>query len=224
MIRFDYRNSLGRNDNPNAIDFKSAYQKLLVCHPIITSRDTNTITNATGILTASAHKKRIPQDSVYTRSEEFDLNIDYDQLMVQEISTMDSYEQHLCAYIALRIEQQFKQKINRNLYDCKDCASILCSLYERINDDLLAMKNEDGPAQQPLASTLKIVIFANAVMKQISAQSSQGNDFRAVCKTAYNNLNMDDLYSAADFSHLEGETIVNHKEKFIFEVIRQLIF
>lgn len=181
--------------------------------------ETTILTQLNSILTASAHKTKIPQASVYTRFQEFDLNIDYDQLMAQEMRTMDSYEQHLCAYIALRIEQQFKQKINRNQYNCRDCASILCSLYDRINDDLLAMKNEDGPAQQPLASTLKIVIFANAVMKQISAQSSQGNDFSAVCKTAYNNLEMDDLYSAADFSHLEGESIINHKEKFIFEVI-----
>lgn len=80
------------------------------------------------------------------------------------------------------------------------------------------MKNDDGPAKQPLASTLKMVIFADAAFAIISAQSNQGNNFVAVCKTIYNNLEIDDLYTSADFKHIEGSLIVDHKEKFISEV------
>lgn len=52
------RNSVGRNDNPNAIEFQSAFRKLLVCHPITTSMDQNCITDATKILTVSSRKPR----------------------------------------------------------------------------------------------------------------------------------------------------------------------
>lgn len=37
------RNQQGRNDNPNAIEFRSAFRKLLVCHPLLTSKDHNVI-------------------------------------------------------------------------------------------------------------------------------------------------------------------------------------
>lgn len=156
--------------------------------------------------------------TAYAQVQEYELEVDYDQLMLEEICTIDSYQQHLCAYLALCIEEQFKKNINRNLYKCNECANILCGTHDRINDHLLAMKNDDGPAKQPFASTLKIVIFSDAVMKNISAQSSQGNDFEAVSKTIYNNLDIDDLYTSADFIHIEGSIIVNHKDKFILEV------
>lgn len=217
MSAFDYRNSLGRNDNPNATEFKSAFRKLLVCHPIITSVDRNTITNATGMLTTSSSNKKKPQRSS-AQVQGYELEVDYDQLMLEEISTIDSYQQHLCAYLALSIEEQFIQYINRNLYNCSECANILHGIHDKINDDLLAMKNDVGPAKQPFASTLKIVIFADAVMKNISAQPIQRQNVEAVCRTIYNNLDMDDLYTSANFEHVEGSTIVDHKDKFILEV------
>lgn len=220
LIAHEYRNSLGRNDNPNATEFKSAFRKLLVCHPITTSADRNTITNATGILTTSSVlKKQSKRLSECTHFQECALEIDYDQLMLKEITTMDSYQKHLCAYLALCIEEKFKQNIKRKLYKCSECAAVLHSTNDRINDDLLAMKNENGPAKQPLASTLKMVIFTDAVMKITATQLSQGNSFEAVCKITYNNLDLGDLYRSANFKHEEGPSIiVDHKDKFILEV------
>lgn len=62
-ISYNFRNSLGSNDNPNAIEFKSAFRKLLICHPVMTSLDQNVITNATGILTVSSRAKKKPLTS-----------------------------------------------------------------------------------------------------------------------------------------------------------------
>lgn len=218
---FKKRNSLGRNDNPNATEFKSAFRKLLVCHPLTTSVDRNTITNATGILTASSSRKP-PQkrNIVRTPVQEYDMEIDYIQLMLEEIQTMESYEQHLDAYLALCVEDKLMQNTNRNLYKCNECAHILCASKEKINDELLAMKNDSGPAKQPSESTLKIVIFANGVMKLISSKSDQGNNFEAVQKTIFNNLDIDSMYTSADFVHIEGIDFADHKEKFINEIIK----
>lgn len=216
---FLHRNSLGRNDNPNAIEFKSAFRKLLVCHPITTCRDSNAITNATGILTVPSTRNKMPKiSSVWPEVQEYELGVDYDQLMLEEISTMDLYQQHLSAYLALCIEQKFEQNIQRNCYKCDDCAAILRSKNYRINDDLLAMKCENGPANQPLESTFKMVIFAEAVMKTINSMSNEGNNIKAIYKTVYNNLDVDDLYAYADFIHEEESNSLDHKEKFISEV------
>lgn len=172
------------------------------------------------MLTTSSSRKRMPQkSSAYAHVQGYELVVDYDQLMLEEISTMESYQQHMCAYLALCIEKQFMQSINRNQYKCFECLNVLHGTHERINDDLLAMKNDDGPAKQPFASTLKIVIFSDAVMKSISAQSTEGNHFEAVRKTIYNNLDINDLYTSVDFHHVEGTNIVDHKDNFILEVL-----
>lgn len=224
LCAFRYRNSVGRNDNLNATEFNSAFAKLLVCHPIITSVDRNTITNATGILTASSSRKREQNNnSTRIQVQAYELDIDYDQLMLEEIATMEPYEQHLCAYLALSIEIKFIQNINRHLYKCTDCGNMLRSSNDKINDELLAMKNESGPAKQPSASTLKIVIFANALMNHISSQSNQVFDFEAVWKTIYNYLDIDDLYRSADFQHAEKTSYVDHKEKFLMEIVKQYL-
>lgn len=104
---------------------------------------------------------------------------------------------------------------------CLECGSVLQNSTEKINDELLAMENESGPAKQPSASTLKIVIFANALMNRISTQSYGVNDFEAVWKTIYNYLDIDDLYTNANFVHAEKTSYVDHKEKFVIEVVKQ---
>lgn len=183
--------------------------------------DRNTITNATGILTASSSRK--PQQKiniVRPPEQEYDIEIDYNQLILEEIQAMESYEQHLCAYLALCIEDKLMQNINRHLYKCNECANILRASEEKINDELLAMKNDFGSAKQPSESTLKIVIFANGVMKLISSKSDQGNNFGVVQKTIFDNLDFGDVYTSVDFVHTEGTDFVHHKEKFINEIIK----
>lgn len=95
-----------------------------MCHPITTSVDHNSITNATSILTTSSSHRKIHNKNNFAcaQIQEYELEIDYDQLMLEKIITMDSYEQHLCAYLALCIEQQLIQNIKRNLYKCSECA------------------------------------------------------------------------------------------------------
>lgn len=100
------RNCLGRNDNPNAVEFASAFKKLLVCHPLITSVDHNVLTNATGILTVSAHRNNQPSSTVVDCQMPA-LELDYETIMLIEIERADSYEQHLWAYIALCVEENF---------------------------------------------------------------------------------------------------------------------
>lgn len=88
------RNSQARNDNPSTIEFRSAFRKLLVCHPLVTSVDHNVITNATGILTISSRnskpsKQLISADS--TQECELDV-IDFSGLLQEEYNDMDPYD------------------------------------------------------------------------------------------------------------------------------------
>lgn len=220
-----FRNRLGSNDNPNTIEFKSAFTKLLVCHPAMTSVDQNVITNATGILTVSSKNKTKPsllsvrEQELREQEFEIELELSYEHIMLEEIENMEPYEQHMCAYIALCIEDKFLQTIKQHKYKCTKCAEVLISPGDKINDDLLAMKTEN---KQPSASTLKIVIFANAVMKMYSVEHLQGNSFNAVWKTIRENVDTDDVYKNFDCSEHEEEvsTRYGHKEEFISQLIK----
>lgn len=207
---------MGRNDNPNAVEFSSAFKKLLICHPLVTSVDHNVITNATGILTVSSHKvvkQVIESPGVEDQVEE--LELDYEAVMLTEIQEAEPYEQHMWAYIALCVEENFIQNTKNHKYKCSACADILLCEDEKINDELLSMKTrEDGQIQQPSISTLKVITFANAVMKIYSDQHHSQNTLNIIRKSIIKNIDIDDLYNNDNFSH-QGHEQVDHKEKFI---------
>lgn len=209
------RNCLGRNDNPNAVEFASAFKKLLVCHPLITSVDHNVLTNATGILTVSAHRNNQPSSTVVDCQMPA-LELDYETIMLIEIERADSYEQHLWAYIALCVEENFIKNTRSYKYKCSQCTNILLSGIDRINDELLAMKDKDiGQIQQPSISTLKIVIFGNAIMKMYSEAEHSGSGIHVIRRSVTVNIDIGDLFNDCDFSHRENEEAECHKKEFI---------
>lgn len=212
---------LGRNDNPDAVELASAVKKLLVCHPLITSVDHNAITNATGILTVSSCKKSQTLPPPVVEDQLIELDVDYESIMLTEIEAADSYQQHLWAYISLCVEANFIKNTKSHKYKCNQCADILLSGDDKINDELLAMKEtEAGQIQQPSSSTLKIIIFGNAIMKFYSEADLSGNSINVICKSIIKNIDIDDLYNEYNFSHQETEEPKHHKEEFISSIIQ----
>lgn len=216
LISINFRNCLGSNDNPNAVEFSSAFKKLLVCHPLITSVDHNVLTNATGILTVSSHRSKKPSPPPVLEDKVLELELDYEAVMIVEIEKADPYEQHLWAYVALCVEEKFVKSTKRQKNKCSHCANILLSEVGKINDELLAMKDKAiGQIQQPSMSTLKIVIFGNAVMRMYSEAEHSGNGIHVIRKSVINSIDFGDLFSDCDFSHRENDEAVHHKAKFI---------
>lgn len=220
------RNCQGRNDNPSTIEFRSAFRKLLICHPIITSVGHNIITNATGILNVSSRKPTKMQPIVGlepTQRQEFELEleVDYDSLLKDELDEMDPYDHHTVAYVALCVEEKLIQKMEnaKNKHQCSQCINLLLTSNEKIHDELLSMKATNS---QPSRSTVNIIIFATAIMKLISVQQSQGNDYNIVWRTIFNHLNIDDLYRNENFNQHQHKLIqsLGHKEDFVVHLIK----
>lgn len=164
----------------------------------------------------------MPTKQIQDQDQEIELDTNYDEIMLKEFQEMDAYEEHMAAYMALSIEKKLLQKIKQFQYKCCACASLLSHSNEEIDDQLLAMKIRPiGQLQQPSRSTLKIVIFANAVMKIISSQSEQGNSFNVVWKTIFNYLDIHDLYSTESFEHeYKKSSQYTHKEEFVIEIVK----
>lgn len=218
------RNSLGSNDNPDPVEFSSASKELLVCHPLLTSRDHNVLSNATGILTVSSRKiERLPP--VVVVSQVPDLELQYETVMLTALEEAEPYERHMCAYIALCVEESFIEKTKSHKYKCKECAAILLSRAHKINDELLSMKSRDvGQIQQPSASTLKIVIFGNAIVEMYSEEHRSSNNINVICRNIINNIDTDDLYNDDSFSHIGHEDSAgSHKVEFIRMMVQTFV-
>lgn len=207
------RNSVGRNDNPNTIEFRAAFRKLLVCYPLLTSLGHNVISNASKILTVSSAAKKRPPPAIPIQSE-FILEVPYQEIIGEELAEMQPFDQHMCAFAASNTEQRVTRDLNRSSKsNCSKCALIF-SQNDKISDALLAKKNiRFAQIDQPCQSTLTLVIFSNALMKVVP--SGINKDYNSLGGAIYDNLNIDDLYTASDFEH-NGE---DHKEEFVRKVI-----
>lgn len=184
----------------------------------MTSVDHNVMTNATGILTVSSKSKRSSPSIPPQQPLEIEMIISYEEDMLAEIDSMDPYDQHMCAYLALCIEEKFHQSVKQFKFKCTKCSNVLYTVGDKIRDELLGMK---AGGRQPSASTLKLVIFANAVMKMYSVVDPQGSSFKTIQKAISENLDTNDFYSEFHFEeHMEDiSTAYGHKGEFISELI-----
>lgn len=209
------RNSQGRNDNPNATEFASAFRKLLVCHPLTTSKDHNVMTNATGILTVPVRAKKKQQQLINLAQTEV-IDVNYTELLSLEMESMQEFDHHVCAYVALCVEERMIRQIKTSHKSrCQECVRILLDENIKIDDALLAKKGANEH-QQPCESTAQIIIFSNAIIKLFP---SNGISFDDINKTICENLELDKLYCASTFNH-NGQ---NHKTEFVAHVVKKYL-
>lgn len=206
------RNRQGRNDNPNAVEFASAFKKLLICHPLTISTHQDVITNATGLLTVSSRIKKQKPVANSAGSEWIDINTEGVMSTIND--STDSYDDHLKAYVALCVEEKIIQfmKLSKNS-SCSGCVNILLDGNEKINDEFLEKTNKEN--SQPCKSTLEIIIFSEAIMKNIPS-NGQGISFDVARETIYKNLKIEELYAQSNFEHNQ----MNHKVEFVRRIIK----
>lgn len=217
------RNSLGCNTNPNAAQFRSAFRKILICRPVITSKGHNiAIRNETGILTASSAPLSQASNTITFDSEQDDMILlNYDEILGVEIKKIEPYDEHMFAYVAQCLENKIIQSMKKSKKSCSECINALTNENEKISDPIL--ENQDNvPSQikQPCISTRNIVIFTDAVIRIISPSGI--TDFNSTWKTIFNNINLEELYSQTNFEDHQQQSVdsYGHKEKFVMEIIR----
>lgn len=190
----------------------------------MTSLDHNTISNATGILTVPSNSKKqlkTLKPQMQYREFLFEPELCYEYVLLEEIGEMDEYEQHMNAYIASCVEEQFMKTVKQYQYKCTSCANQLST--DEINDELLAMKGEK--IKQPSSSTLKLVIFSNFIMRKCYVEFCGGTDSNSVCKAIYEHLDINDLYMDFDTTHDEQSesALLAHKQEFISVLIKTYV-
>lgn len=147
-----------------------------------------------------------------------DLQCDYEEIMLAEIETMDPYDEHMSAYHAHCVENKFFQLIQQRQYKCRECEKVLTSADDLINDTLLAMKY--GEKEQPSRSTMKIVIFANAIMRIHFAECDGERNFDALLKSIRDNIDIQSIYNNFYTHHEIDRAEDSHKIEFVSRLIR----
>lgn len=220
------RGSLGWNNNPNEIQFKAAYRKLLVCMPYVSARKGNCILNSTKILNvSSAEPAQQPLRSLVNSVRGLEIDEGrFHELLNHEI---EPYERHMRAFIASTVEGNIVDKIlKRSKSACQCCLSVF-SVNSKIHDTFIAKRNQTKPLAQPCRNTINIIAICDVVLELLQLHSHV--QFDVIAKTIFNQINMEELYEAEDFNCHHNPANQNitygmtHKEEFIYDVLSEYL-
>lgn len=217
------RGSLGWNNNPNEIQLKSAYRKLLVCMPYLSARNANCILNSSNVLTVSSAQQPSqplqPSQPSFEHVEEIEIEVDIFHDLLNE--NINPYEKHLIAIAATNIEKKIYENISkRSLSACQDCLNVF-SENLKIFDSFVAKKNRTKQYHQPCSSTVYIISACNLLIKRL--ESEPYVDIHVLAKTIFNRLDTEELYDSSLFNTHQNPTCrrnnLGHKEQFILDVL-----
>lgn len=220
------RSSLGANVNPTTQQFMSAYRKLLLVMPHMSSNHTNCnyfeVSNILNV-TVPAQTPAIPSHDDIIRTTAIEIDEDYETLISKEL---DPYEQHMVAYISTCIEANIIRKIkSQSVSACQDCLSVF-SENTKIYDNFIEKKKRSGhQLVQPCCSTRDIIKVCNSVLKIL--QPTKYVDYKVISKTTWSILHIDELYQLSEFNDHQHEhehvssRQFGHKELFIFNIIQE---
>lgn len=151
-------------------------------------------------VSSSTKKRQSSINSIENIEVDINLGAGHEALVEGEIDSMDSYDEHLCAYVALCIEDKMLKSIKNQKNGCSECLGILLEGNEKIYDELLSKKIREH--LQPSKSTLEIVLFSNAVMKKINLDPRE-TSISVVRTIICSNIDMDKLYVAENFERID---------------------
>lgn len=137
------RSSLGCNNNPNQLQFKSAYRKLLICMPHLSARKSNCILNSTNVLTISSAQQSEQQLSQPSFNDIKEIEMEEDIFHDLSDAEDEPYKKHMRAIVASNIETNIIKKIlKRSLSACQDCLNVFPG-NTKIFDSLIAKKKSN---------------------------------------------------------------------------------
>lgn len=216
------RGSLGWNNNPNEVQFKASYKKLLVCMPYLSARKGNCTLNSTNILTVSSAQKPAhhPLRPALNQVPGLEINDDkYSEILNREI---DLYEKHMLSFIASNIQKNIMKNILKGSKSSCQCCLNVFGENSKICDSFIAKKNRTKSLAQPNVSTMEIIAVANAVFELL--QSHAHVEFHIMARTIMNQLNIDELYDSSSFDNHQNSRSMHgltHKEEFIYHIISE---
>lgn len=221
------RGSLGWNNNPNDIQFKAAYKKLLVCMPYASARKGNCIMNSTNLLNVSSVQKPVQQPEPLQFHSVREVEIDEIEFHYLLNSEIEPYEEHMRAFLASTVEGNIVKNILRKSKSVCQCCLSVFSQNSKMHDTFIAKKNQRKQLAQPCRSTVDIIAACDIVLQLL--QPHPHVPFDVTAKTIFNQLNIEELYDSEEFIDHQNPARKNiifdmsHKEEFIYDVLSEYL-
>lgn len=189
----------GFNDNPNVVQFQSAYRKLLANDSIFLSRKGNCQVSEmdsnpfSDILFVSSRRDKTNEisdidDEIVVLQEFDELSKKLDDLHASTSSSLtDELKNYSIAHIASIVESKLK-----SLDDCIDCIKVFDDC-EKVNESFFVSKS----IRKPCLSTYKICKEVDAFLK---LQVLKGDiNFRTIYYSILNNIDVEHMYKESNF-------------------------
>lgn len=210
------RSMNGHNDNPNAVQYQSAYRKLLFnCDIGISSSSNVAIIGCTSnVLTVSSRREKLYDDlcgdvvlpEQSPDNEIFDDDLNGLEELERNIYLTDNIHMAGITFVANAIENRI---LTCNNISCESCIEML-QTDERV--DALSCVNTDG--RRPGKSTVQLCKLTDTAIKIHANDSSKSTFKQKIYIYVLNNLNMSNVYVSGGENH-----DVEHKNYVIKHVI-----
>lgn len=206
------RRMIGNNDNPNELQFKGCYRKLLVCNEISSSTKSNCENDITKILTVSSRKKATQDTDLRTDSVEL-LEAYHFEVDNAGDDPIENLETNIRAYLASIIESKVIRKIVlQGNKGCTKCIDIFTE-NELSDDEFVAFKSATNGIFQPCKSTLYIINYVEANLKHIQSQPTSN---KAFVTNVLNQMDFSSLYVSSSSEDTDNH---DHKKELIKIII-----
>lgn len=203
---------IGNNDNPNELQFKGCYRKLLVCNEISSSTKSNCENDITKILTVSSRKKATQDTDLRTDSVEL-LEAYHFEVDNAGDDPIENLETNVRAYLASIIESKVIRKIVlQGNKGCRKCIDIFTE-NELSDDEFVAFKSATNGIFQPCKSTLYIINYIEANLKHIQSQPTSNKAFGT---NILNQMDFSSLYVTSSSDDTDNH---DHKKELIKIII-----
>lgn len=211
----------GFNNNPNVIQFKSAYKRLLIKNEIKNFENGNVLSDSIEILNISSVSKSAERenDDFFNTEPVIDEEV-MDHDYVKKIFDLTPYVGNVVEYISGYVANKLFKKIS-----CDNCKLLL------INNDtgdvpkLIALRNL-GALINPSRDVIKICIKTESVIKEFKNNLHEKNLKEKIKFNVINNLpNIYSLFQSvqSDVLFLEQDILQSHKLLLIKSIVELYI-
>lgn len=213
----------GYNNNPNVLQFKGAFRKLL-CNIKIEAPETGNFEYSTvdfltnndrmfsNVFTVSSRRPKVTLDSIENEYQQQKDNILEDMLTIGNIDEgdplLDAASNYTFAYISTKIENKIIETIG-----CSDCLAVF-----QENEKLAEMPTHIS-LRLSCRSTYDICKHTDKFIKLYDIRKSNGNyDFKVIYCLIFRSLNFNSLFVDSKFN-----CAVGHKYELIKSIVRHFV-
>lgn len=205
----------GFNNNPNALEFKSAYKRLLIRHELKEFENGNCVFDSIDILSISSTQNSINNPVGNCNELNFNFEADHDyNLPFWELS---AFVENVVLYIAGFIAY----KLSKNIVTCDICVLQLKGDIDKSTMPLLSQIKNRGPYIIPSSDLIDICKMCEQIIRKYQSELTKGNIKKILINKIFHQIGIKFDNITMNNHIMQQEFLDNHRTqlcKYIIEL------